>query len=285
MDINQLAREVARLLRTQDVVFFLRAGVSLGTEEEKAELGLPSSLKLAKLIADEFGIPFRQGRSELDSIAALAAEQTSDVSAIKGFVAQTIKDRAKAPLRTHVALARVEPPLVLTTNYDDLYERALDDRDVPYGKIVHQGQLSTPAGRPRVVKLHGDADDHTTLVLTGEDYLVWEAEATGLVTDVAANFQRSPCVFIGYSLRDPNLRRIVGLVRSRLGEYARRHFALVHELDPEDVARFGESVRFVEGDATTFLEMLAEIADQGGEPPAFDLAGEERNLETLLQQG
>ncbi len=188
----------------------------MGTQEEQeAGLGLPSSTKLAKMIAEEFKVPFREGRSELDGIAALAAEEASDVSSVKAFVADAILDEAEAPLRAHKALARVAPPLVLTTNYDDLYEKALGDRGVRHGKIVHQGQLSAPAGRPRVVKLHGDATDHTTLVLTGEDYMRWETEAAGLVTDVTANFQRSPCVFIGYSLRDPNLRRIVGLVRSR----------------------------------------------------------------------
>ncbi|PLS83311.1 MAG: hypothetical protein CYG60_22180 [Actinobacteria bacterium] len=283
MRVNELAGQVARLLKNQDAIIFLGAGVSLGTQEEQeAGLGLPSSTKLAKMIAEEFKIPFREGRSELDGIAALAAEEASDVSSVKAFVADAILDEAEAPLRTHEALARVAPPLVLTTNYDDLYEKALGDRGVRHGKIVHQGQLSAPAGRPRVVKLHGDATDHTTLVLTGEDYMRWETEAAGLVTDVTANFQRSPCVFIGYSLRDPNLRRIVGLVRSRLGEAARRHLALVHEIDPEDAARFGDGVRFVQGDATEFLEMLADLSVQE-DPPAFDLAEEERTLEKLIQ--
>jgi tetratricopeptide (TPR) repeat protein len=283
MRVDELAGQVARLLKNQDAIIFLGAGVSLGTpKEQEDDLGMPSSTKLAKMIAEEFHVPFRDGRSELDGIAALAVEEAADPASVKAFVADAILDRAKTTLRTHKALARVAPPLVLTTNYDSLYEKALDDRGVRYGKIVHQGQLSAPAGRPRVVKLHGDAEDHTTLVLTGEDYMRWETEAAGLVTDVTASFQRSPCVFVGYSLRDPNLRRIVGLVRSRLGPSARRHFALVHEVDQEDAAWFGGGVRFVQGDATTFLELLADLSAQE-EPPAFDLAEEERTLERLIQ--
>lgn len=283
MRVDELAGQVARLLKNQDAIIFLGAGVSLGTQGERDhDLGMPSSTTLAKMIAEEFNVAFREGRSELDGIAALAAEEASDVSSVKAFVADAILERARAPLRAHTALARVAPPLVLTTNYDDLYEKALDQRGVRHGKIVHQGQLSAPAGKPRVVKLHGDADDHTTLVLTGEDYMRWETEAAGLVTDVTANFQRSPCVFVGYSLRDPNLRRIVGLVRSRLGEATRRHFALVREVEPEDAARFGDGVRFVQGDATAFLEMLADLS-MHEEPPAFDLAEEERTLEELIQ--
>jgi hypothetical protein len=228
-------------------------------------------------------VPFRPGRSTLDGISSLAAKRIADASAVKGFVARTIQARTRNPLRAHRALAQVSPPLLLTTNYDDLYERALDEKGVRPVKIIHQGQLSQPsAGVPRVIKLHGDVHDHTTLILTGEDYLDWETKAAGLVTEVTAAFQRYPCLFIGYSLRDPNLQRIVGLVRNTLGGSARTHFALVSEVDQEDEARFGRSVRFVEGDATEFLVVLAALIEQEA-APAFNLAEEERNIEQLIQ--
>jgi hypothetical protein len=261
MNVKELAHEVARLLRDEDVVFFLGAGVSLGTMEEQ---GMPTSSELAKLVAERFNVPFRQNRSTLDSVSSLAAEQSADPSTVKGFVARTIQNRTENPLRAHRYVARVAPPLLLTTNYDNLYERALDERGVRPVKILHQGQLSqAPAGVPRVIKLHGDVDDHTTLVLTGEDYLSWETKATGLVIEVRAAFQRHPCLFIGYSLRDPNLQRIVGLVQNTLGGSARTHLALVHKVDREDTAWFGRSVRFVEGDATEFLEAVMNSIRNG----------------------
>ena len=280
MNVSELAREVARLLRMEDIVFLLGAGVSLGTDEEQ---GIPSSRELAEIVAEEFNVPFRHDRSTLDGISSLAAKRIADVSAVKGIVARTIQDRSGDPLRAHRALARVAPQLLLTTNYDDLYERSLVARDIRYSKIVHQGQLSqAPAGVARVIKLHGDVYDHTSLILTGEDYLGWETKAAGLVTEVMATFQRSPCLFIGYSLRDPNLQRIVGLVENRLGGSARTHFALVHEVDPEDEARFGRSVRFIEGDATEFLEMLAVLIEQEA-APVINLAAEERSFEQLVR--
>lgn len=134
MNISELAHEVARLLREEGVVVLLGAGVSVGTAEEQ---GMPSTYELAELVAEAFNVPFRPSRSTLDGISSLAAERTADVSAVKGFVARTIKDRTGDPLGAHRALARVAPPLLLTTNYDDLYERALDKRGVRPVKIVH----------------------------------------------------------------------------------------------------------------------------------------------------
>jgi hypothetical protein len=146
MRVDELAGRVARLLKDQDAIIFLGAGVSLGTQEDQdAGLGMPSSAKLAKMIAEEFDVPFREGRSELDGIAALAAGEASDVSSVKAFVADAILDRVKAPLRTHRALARVAPPLVLTTNYDDLLRESTRRSRCP----LRQDCLPGPAFRAR----------------------------------------------------------------------------------------------------------------------------------------
>jgi hypothetical protein len=134
MNISELAHEVARLLRDEGVVFLLGAGVSSGTDEEQ---GIPSTDELAELVAREFNVPFRPGRSTLDGISSLAAKRIADASAVKGFVARTIQARTRNPLRAHRALAQVSPPLLLTTNYDDLYERALDEKGVRPVKIIH----------------------------------------------------------------------------------------------------------------------------------------------------
>jgi hypothetical protein len=187
----------------------------------------------------------------------------------KRFVAEEIASRSRAPLRDHQALARIRPPLVVTTNYDELCEKALSETGVRLAHVVRQEDLvHLPRGRTRVVKLHGDARDPHSLVLTGEDYLDWEGNVEGLFWDVTAGFQRSSCVFVGYSLGDENLRRVIGLVRKRLGSYAPKHYALVHRVNEGTAAEFGDSVAFVEGDATKFLETLAERREA---PGPFDL--------------
>ncbi len=253
------------------MLFFLGAGASAGTQQERAaDEGLPLGPELANVIASEFDVDAQGG--DLRKTASVAARKRG-TAAVKQFVAEEVSSRS--PLRAHRALARVRPPLVVTTNYDDLYEKALLELDEPPAKVVHEEDLVyLPRHRPKVVKLHGDAESPSSLVLTGEDYLDWEADVEGLFVDVTAEFQRSSCVFVGYGLADENLRRVISFVRKRLRRYAPKHYALVHRVDEGTEAEFGDSVQFVEGDATEFLEDLAER--WGREDPArIDVRAEE----------
>jgi SIR2-like domain len=261
VNLEELTREVRRLLRGQDVLFFLGAGTSAGTQQERAaDEGLPLGSELAKAIASEFYVDAQGG--DLRKTASVAARKTS-TAAVKRFVAEEVSDRSRSPLRAHRALARVRPPLVVTTNYDDLYETALRELDENPAKVVREEDLvHLPRQRPKVVKLHGEVESPNSLTLTGEDYLDWEANVEGLFVDVTAEFQRSSCVFVGYSLADENLRQVISFVRKRLSQYAPKHYALVHRVDEGTEAEFGDSVQFVEGDATGFLEDLAERWEQ-----------------------
>lgn len=265
--------ETLRLLRSENVIFFLGAGASVGTERERVGgEGLPLGSAMADAIVSEFGIN-HQG-SNLRKTASVAARRTS-VAAVKSFVAQEIATRSRSPLEAHRALAQIRPPLVVTTNYDDLYEKALAEIGEHAAKIVREQDLAhIPRSKPQVLKFHGDAGDPASLVVTGEDYLDWEGRVEALFSDVAAGFRRSSCVFIGYGMADENLRQIIGLVRKRLGKHAPKHYALVDRVDEGTAAEFGESVEFVEGDATEFLQALAEKR-QRETPGSFDSSAEE----------
>ena len=254
----------------------------MGTERERAlGEGLSKSWQLAEIIASEFQV---ESDGDLRKVASVAAKYRGE-AAVKRFVAEEIVSRSRRPLAAHRALARVRPPLVVTTNYDDLCERGLEEvvGERPARIRRQEDLVHLSKGKSRVVKLHGDAEDYISLVLTGPDYLDWEKNVEALFADVTAEFQRSSCVFVGYSLSDENLRRIIGLVRGRLGRYAPKHYALVHKIDEGTAAEFGDSVEFVEGDATEFLEGLAERWEREA-PGPFDLRAEERRLSESLTE-
>jgi hypothetical protein len=141
-----------------------------------------------------------------------------------------------------------------------------------------------PREKPTVVKLHGDVSTPHSLVLTGENYLDCEANVEGMFADVTAEFRRGSCIFVGYSLGDENLRRMIGLVRKQLGKYAPKHYALVHRVDEGTAAEFGGSVEFVEGDATAFLQEVSERWRRE-EQRAFDFNAEEHRLSEALVLG
>jgi tetratricopeptide (TPR) repeat protein len=284
LESSELVREVVRLHKNREVIFFLGAGVSLGSEEERAEgRGMPSSGHLAERVAAEFTV---DSQGDLTRTASLAAHH-SEPSHVKRFVARAFSASASIePLRAHKALARLRPHLVVTTNYDSMCERALEAELGERPGLVFRSEhlRHAPPGRPRVVKLHGHWEEPTSLVLTGPDYVGWESDSRALLTDVTAEFQRSTCVFVGYSLSDENMRRVIGLVGGNMGDHAPKHYALIRKVDQAGEAMIGDAVRFVAGDATDFLEDVAD-AWAVEDPGAVDLPAEEREFYEALGEG
>jgi len=132
--------------------------------------------------------------------------------------------------------------LIVTTNYDDLMERAFQATDEPFDVVsyVAEGEqrgkfLHWPTGgearlierpneyrdlsldqRPVILKIHGAVDRSTaewdSFVITEDHYIDYltRTDISNLVpVTLVAKLKRSHFLFLGYSLRDWNLRVIL----------------------------------------------------------------------------
>jgi SIR2-like domain len=138
--------------------------------------------------------------------------------------------------------ARGKPPLIVTTNYDDLIERALDARQEPYDVLVYMAEGTnrgrfcrvtpegehTPIRAPErylavdpdrqtvVLKMHGYVSrrdpDGDSYVITEDHYIEYlsRTNLTKLLPKpVMARLLNTHLLFLGYSLRDWNFRAIL----------------------------------------------------------------------------
>jgi hypothetical protein len=143
-------------------------------------------------------------------------------------------------------------PLVVTTNYDDALERAFAEKNEPYDMVVYvadgpdSGRFlhTKPNGdaqiiavpneyrelqfteHPVIAKIHGavarGAEDGDSYVVTENhyiDYLSHTDIAMLIPITIAERMRRSNLLFLGYSLRDWNLRVILN--RLQLGANVR----------------------------------------------------------------
>lgn len=101
--------------------------------------------------------------------------------------------------------------VLLTTNYDDLIERALVQRGFLRRDVKSYVQRrQPPAGSVAVTHLHGmagRADRPRKLVLTEEHYHRMQRGSSWQEQLVTDRLSRSLCLFIGTTLTDPNLVR------------------------------------------------------------------------------
>jgi SIR2-like domain len=139
----------------------------------------------------------------------------------------------KEPSPALRALAELDFPLVITTNYDRLFERALFAAKKQPFVSVYSRERDTAKDYPRptptaeepfIFKIHGDIGDLASLVITDEDYIqfVRRMSESGPYDPVPMTFlyffKKWPTLFVGYSLVDYNLRLLFKTLRWRIDQ-------------------------------------------------------------------
>jgi hypothetical protein len=147
-----------------------------------------------------------------------------------------------ALIRAHASTERKSFPLIITTNYDDALERAFKDAKEEYDLVTYiadgeeQGRflhtrpdgdarvISQPISyselrfdeRPVIAKIHGSverqAEDHDSYVITENHYIDYlsRTDIPQLIpATLATKMKTSHFLFLGYSLRDWNMRVIL----------------------------------------------------------------------------
>jgi hypothetical protein len=193
------------------------------------------------------------------------------------LVAAVATNKRPSPLVR--ALAKLDFQLIVTTNYDKLFETALileekrpflsiykknEDDDLATVDFPYNEELSPQ--RPFVFKMHGDIEDSSSIVITDEDYIhfILRMTETGRYDPIPKTlqeyFRRWPTLFIGYSLKDYNLRVLFRTLRWKIDRSA---FPQTYSIDlyPDPLIKTvwgdrGGFVSFVAQDVWTFVPEL-----------------------------
>ena len=99
---------------------------------------------------------------------------------------------------------------VITTNYDTILETVFPDYEVYRSQDETLFRVSHGVGE--IYKIHGCATKPNTLVLTQEDYELFDARNAYLAAKLTTLFLEHPFVFIGYSISDRNVQSVLAAV-------------------------------------------------------------------------
>ena len=133
-----------------------------------------------------------------------------------------------------VKLLAVHPSVrrVITYNYDDLLEQAIGD-ERPYSSIDGRNRPS-PGALP-IYHIHGfvpqedDSSYEKNVVFSEDDYhLLYKESFHWSNTEQIHALRNSTCFFIGLSLKDPNLRRLLDIAND-VGTGDPPHFAFLEK--------------------------------------------------------
>jgi hypothetical protein len=234
-DVSRALDLVAAGVRAQECILFLGAGVHAPPPidspfsypaERRPPVGSALSRELAHACAFAERLP-RDDPGHLPRVA-LAYEIAFTRARLVDAVSAAVHV-GKEPSPMLRALAQLDFPVVITTNYDQLFEKALRDAGKEPRVAIYTPQLvettdyrKPTAQSPIVFKIHGDISRPETVVITDEDYIDFVLRMSNkepydpLPRRLKVYLTDWTTLFVGYSLLDYNLRLLFKTLRWKI---------------------------------------------------------------------
>lgn len=235
-----LPRALIEAVRNHQVVPFVGAGVSMGVRRGLFPSWKDLLAQLATCMLEE-GAPqervaqVQQHVTQGDYLtAAEVAFQELGAFRFNRFLREKLRVRqpAGANLAVVKALWALEPPVVLTTNYDDVLLWGREDAEPVSNDQEDELNLmdvEAAHGSPRVWYLHGTIHRLSTVILGGSDYerLYGSADQKkpsyqhylSALTRLREWMRARPFLYVGFSLSDPyvlkQIEHVINITRGR----------------------------------------------------------------------
>jgi hypothetical protein len=117
----------------------------------------------------------------------------------------------------HDLILMMKPSKIITTNFDNLIEKAISKNALFYDVISSDEDVANIKSTNYLLKVHGDLKKRN-IVLKEEDYLSYSDNFKLIETLLKSIFATNTIIFIGYRLEDYNMKLILNWVRNLQGE-------------------------------------------------------------------
>lgn len=154
-----------------------------------------------------------------------------NISRFKLYISKLLSEcKLKSEMQEEIdELKRVRKNIssIITTNYDQFVEKVFEFKPLIGNDIL----LSNPYGS--VYKIHGSVTSPEKIIITEEDYNLFEKKYELIRAQLLSIFIHNPIVFLGYSIRDNNIRNLLKTIfeyvpeGSELGKKIKSNFLIV----------------------------------------------------------
>jgi len=178
-------------------------------------------------------------------------------------------------LSNHVKIVSIPFKSFLTTNFDCCLENAARDKNIPVIIQTYPGLDFSKICEGHFIHVHGLIDQNKTvsypLILSSTEFHQAYQKSNFLPRFLVEVFEKFTMFFIGYSLRDNELNKIIEFANKELVKASREdsflkigklripeHYILLHENEAnenEDIQRLGLKPIFYRGDSVRHSEV------------------------------
>ncbi len=194
--------ERLRFVLKNEPVLWVGAGASI-------RAGYPSTNHLVEKMRHEVAIedgPIAQDHT-FEQVADVYVDTYGDGAL--GDLLQNEIGPPRTPTGVHQCIARLVKKgniaTIITTNYDDVLERALADAGVHVVVQAKAHNEGVVGGDVRLIKLHGTHSDWMDVVLSGRSYAYFDQRYGFVLSQLNILLRQHWVLFVGCSMQDPRI--------------------------------------------------------------------------------
>lgn len=202
-----MKNDLKEAIKKRNAILFVGAGIS-------ATLGLPTWSSLISHIATELGYDDRIFKQYGDSL--MLAEyyyiKKGRIGELRSWMDRNwdISEEKIRGSKIYEIIAKLEFPLIYTTNYDHCLESALKIWGKNYKKIIGvEDFVDLDLNTTQIIKFHGDVISDESIVFTESSYFERLNFESPLDIKLRSDMLGKSILFIGYSLSDINMRLLI----------------------------------------------------------------------------
>lgn len=113
----------------------------------------------------------------------------------------------------HLGIVRLNIKNLITTNWDNLFEQAINEEGRFFNIIKSDKDIGSSTGFAKFIKMHGSLDENN-IVFKEQDYLEYSKHFPLIENYIKGVFSTDTVILLGYSLSDQNVKQIISWVNS-----------------------------------------------------------------------
>ncbi len=220
---------------------------------------LPREKELVRELARRCNYP-KDEPGTLRRVAGYYELVTRDRHGLVSFIRDQYDTADLEPTNCHRLIARLNPRVVVTINYDRLLEHAFKDESIPYTSVVANEEVAYGDGRKTLlVWLWGVVDRPDSLKITEDDVNQFLNDRRNLSDVLRGELSRHTWLFLGFDTEDRWFRHYYNSVNRGLDRHRRRSFVVEKSLSQYARVWWADKGEIIDVDVEPFLIELNEL--------------------------
>ena len=222
--ITDETRQIIKHITNNELGVFVGSGIS-------KEIGYPTGTELAKKIALHFDEDYVGEDLTAVVIRILKRHKKGDLVKVIKDLFKNIEEK-ESPSYTKLADFGLDE--VFTTNWDSSIENAFKKIHVDTEVVVRDDHIPLIGNhKPVIYKLHGSFDHPDLFAITEDDYNEIEDTRDAIITTLKNILVRKHFLFLGYSMDDLDLLKIMEIVKVSQGKVGLTSYAAILNVSEE----------------------------------------------------